>query len=507
MKTLGKALLLSIVGIAALIATGVLEIEFHTADNVAQALDLFGSSDDDEEAEAGNEVSSGPFWQEGSNRAPIVPQGVPGSFADLAELASPGVVNISTKKTVVGHSLDEFFPFPFGEPFGQRPQQERQRSVPSLGSGFVISTDGYIVTNNHVIEDVDSITVKFSDDRELPAKVIGRDPKTDIALIRVETDEAFYALPLGDSESVRPGEWVVAIGNPFGLEHTVTAGIVSAKHRDIDHGAYDDYIQTDAAINPGNSGGPLLNLKGEVIGINTAINPRANTIGFAVPIQMAKQILPQLQADGHVTRGWLGVVIQQITPEIAEEFDLEDEKGALVSKVVPGGPADDAGIRQRDVIREFAGKPIEDFGDLPRVVASTPIDEKVSVIVIRDGKRKTVYPKIGALEEPELTQLAKATPPSGAKAFGMSVQDLTPEIAEQIGVDTTDGVVVSSVDPSGPAREAGIRRGDVIVEVDQEEVTDSEQLQERLSSSDERALLLIRRGDSQLYVPLARNES
>jgi serine protease Do len=413
------------------------------------------------------------------------------------------VVNISTKKTVVGHSLEDFFPFPFGDPFGPEGPTPRERLVPSLGSGFVISKDGYIVTNNHVIEEVDSITVKFNDGTELPAEVIGRDPKTDIALIRVKPEGDLFALPLGDSERVRPGEWVVAIGNPFGLEHTVTAGIVSAKHRDIDHGAYDDYIQTDAAINPGNSGGPLLNLAGEVIGINTAINPRANTIGFAVPIEMAKQILPQLKAEGHVTRGWLGVVIQQITPEIAEELGIEGQKGALVSKVVPEGPADEAGIQQRDVIVEFDGKPIEDFDDLPRVVARTPIDKKVKVVVIRDGKRKTLNPAIGALEEPEETQLAAASP-SGAKAFGMTVQDLTPEIADQLGVEGTEGVVVSSVDPAGPAREAGIRRGDVIVEVDQREVKDSKSLHDQLSKADDRVLLLIRRGDSQLYVPLAR---
>jgi serine protease Do len=501
MRSLGRAFALALVGLAALVAGGIVDVEVRWVDNVARAIDLFGSDDEAPEAEAG--VAAAPFWEEGSGAAPIVPQGVPNSFADLAERSSPGVVNISTKKTVVGHSLEDFFPFPFGEQFGPEGPTPRERLVPSLGSGFVISKDGYIVTNNHVIEEVDSITVRFNDGAELPAEVIGRDPKTDIALIRVKPERDLFALPLGDSERVRPGEWVVAIGNPFGLEHTVTAGIVSAKHRDIDHGAYDDYIQTDAAINPGNSGGPLLNLSGEVIGINTAINPRANTIGFAVPIEMAKQILPQLKAEGHVTRGWLGVVIQQITPEIAEELGLKGQKGALVSKVVPEGPADEAGIQQRDVIVEFDGKPIEDFDDLPRVVASTPIDKKVKVVVIRDGERKTLNPAIAALEEPEDTQLAAASP-SGAKAFGMSVQDLTPEIAEQLGVEGSDGVVVSSVDPTGPAREAGIRRGDVIVEIDQKEVKDSKALHDRLSKADDRVLLLIRRGDSQLYVPLAR---
>jgi serine protease Do len=502
MRSIGRAVLLAALGCAALVLGGVLDVRLHWPENVAQAIDLFG----DEARETPPAVSAGPFWSEGSDEPAIVPKGVPGTFADLAERGSRGVVNISTKKTVVGHSIEDFFPFPFREPFGGGGGggMERRRMVPSLGSGFVISPDGYIVTNNHVVEEVDSITVKFDDGRELPAKIVGRDPKTDIALLSVESEQPLYALPLGDSEAVRTGEWVVAIGNPFGLEHTVTAGIVSAKHRDIDQGVYDDYIQTDAAINPGNSGGPLINLAGEVIGINTAINPRANTIGFAVPINMAKAILPQLQAKGHVTRGWLGVVIQQISPEIAEEFGLEDQKGALVSKVVPDGPAAEAGIEQRDVIREFDGKEIEDFDDLPRVVASTPVDKKVTIVVIRGGKRIKLRPVIAALEEPDLTQLASVKPSQGARAFGLAVQNLTPEIAQQLGLEEAEGVVVSGVDPGGPAQEAGIRRGDVIVEVDQQEVKDAESLHEQLAEADERALLLIRRGDNQLYVPIKR---
>ena len=256
------------------------------------------------------------------------PQGAPQSFADLAERVSRGVVNIQTSKTVTGQEFPRVFEeFFFGGPPEERFQQ-REHKVPSLGSGFVISSDGYIVTNNHVVEDVDSIKVAFSDGMpELEATIVGRDPKTDIALIRVKTDKELFALPLGDSEKVRPGDWVVAIGNPFGLEHTVTAGIVSAKHRVIGQGSYDDFIQTDAAINPGNSGGPLINLAGEVIGINTAINPRANTIGFAVPVNMAKEVLPQLEATGHVTRGWLGVVIQRITPELVEGVRARRRQG------------------------------------------------------------------------------------------------------------------------------------------------------------------------------------
>jgi len=405
----------------------------------------------------------------------------------------------------VGHPLEEFFGmpnFPFRVP--QEGFREHKRQIPSLGTGFVISSDGYIVTNNHVIEDVEKITVKFDDGKELPAEVVGRDPKTDIALIKVETEEPLFTLPLGSSEAVRPGEWVVAIGNPFGLEHTVTAGIVSAKHRDIDHGAYDDYIQTDAAINPGNSGGPLLNLAGEVIGINTAINPRANTIGFAVPIDMAKGILPQLRATGRVTRGWLGVVIQGVTPEIAEELELEEAKGALVSKVIEDGPAADAGVENMDVIREFDGHPVEDYDDLPRIVATTPVDKKVEIVVLRDGKRVTLRPRIAKLEDPEL-QMASVTPSHGsADDFGLRVQDLTKDLAEQLGLGESRGVVVSAVDPGGPAANAGIRRGDVIIEVDRQEVDDAAALEKVLADADDRALMLIRRGENQLYMTVKR---
>ncbi len=501
MKAFGKLVLIVAIVAAALVTSGVLDVRVDWNDNEAAALDLFGSDDPDVAAEPGV------FWKDGSDRAPIVPVGVPGNFADLAEEASHGVVNISAKKAVMGrHPLEEFFGmpnFPFQVP--QERPRERRRQIPSLGTGFVISPDGYIVTNNHVIEDAEEIMVKFDDERELPAKIVGRDPKTDIALLKVEAEKPLPALPLGSSKIVRPGEWVVAIGNPFGLEHTVTAGIVSAKHRDIDQGAYDDYIQTDAAINPGNSGGPLINLAGEVIGINTAINPRANTIGFAVPIDMAKGILPQLRATGRVTRGWLGVVIQGVTPELAEELELADAKGALVSRVIEDGPAAAAGIETMDVIREFDGQEVEDYDDLPRIVASTPVDKKVPIVVIRDGKKITLQPLIAKLEEPEL-QRASVTPPDrgSAQDFGLSVQDLDDDLAEQLGLPSKDGVVVSAVDPNGPAADAGIRSGDVIVEVDRQEVNDPKQLEAVLEDADERALMLIRRGENQLYMTVKR---
>jgi len=408
----------------------------------------------------------------------------------------------------VPRSLEEFF---FGMPFGGNPHgfegsphEGIPRKIPSLGSGFVISEDGYIVTNNHVIEDVDKITVIFEDETQLDATVVGRDPKTDIALIRVESDKKLFALPLGDSNAVRPGEWVVAIGNPFGLEHTVTAGIISAKHRVIGWGNYDDYIQTDAAINPGNSGGPLINLSGEVIGINTAINPQANTIGFAVPIDMAKAILPQLRTAGHVTRGWLGVMIQKITPELAEEFELNSESGALVSKVDPDGPADEAGIERYDVIVEFDGKPIADLSELPRVVAATPVDKTVDVVVVRDGKRKTLRTNVGELPQPEMNEIA-THPQKGPAPFGFAVQDLNPEIAQQLGPDTDEGVLITSIKPGSPADDAQLRRGDVILEVDRSAIGDVGDLRTQLDAADDGALLLVRRGDSTIFVPIKRS--
>ncbi|MBW2542476.1 MAG: DegQ family serine endoprotease [Deltaproteobacteria bacterium] len=490
--------------IAFLIASYVgLDIQLSWRSNDARAIDLFGK---DDEAKAAGE----PFWKENGGQEPIIPEGVPASFADLAERTSPGVVNIATSRTVIQNaprSLEEFF---FGLPFGGNPHQFPgspgegiARKIPNLGSGFVISEDGYIVTNNHVVEDVDEITVIFDDETELDATVVGRDPKTDIALIRVEADKKLFALPLGDSKAVRPGEWVVAIGNPYGLEHTVTAGIVSAKHRVISGGSYDDYIQTDAAINPGNSGGPLINLSGEVIGINTAINPQANTIGFAVPINMAKAILPQLRAEGHVTRGWLGVMIQKITPELAKEFELESESGALVSKVVPDGPADEAGVKRSDVIVEFDGKSIADLSELPRVVAETPVGKKVEVVVVRDGKRKTLRAKVGELPQPELAELASRSE-QGPAAFGFTVQDLNPELAQQLGLDTDKGVLITAVKPGSPADDAQLRRGDVILEVDRSEVEDVGDLRSQLEAADDGALLLIRRGDSTVFVPIKR---
>jgi len=479
---------------------------FHDA--TAQAADFFdwmGSDESESPAPPDAEVSeesADTLWTDrGANvRFP--------DFATLAEEVSPAVVNIRTSRAIqrsagrppMPREFEEFFGNPFG---GRRGGPQREFKVPSLGSGFVISPEGYIVTNNHVVEDVDEIVVVFSDGEELEATVVGRDPKTDIALIRVEPSKSLSSLSLGDSDAVRPGEWVVAIGNPFGLEHTVTAGIVSAKHRNIGQGSYDDFIQTDAAINPGNSGGPLLNLRGEVIGINTAINPQANTIGFTVPINMAKQILPQLRADGRVTRGWLGVVIQHVTPELAEAFDLSEDRGALVSRVMEGSPAERAKLQVGDVIVEFDGEPIEEWNELPRVVAGTSVDKSVELVVVRAGKRKTVSLSVGKMDEPGL---AGEAPEESPLEFGLRTQELTPELAEQLGVSEETGVLVAGVEPGSPAAEAGLRRGDVILEVDRKSVESVDQLTDRLARADERVLVLISRGESNLFVPLKRSD-
>jgi len=496
-RRLAVVLLLGALAMVALVASGALEVRWRG--NAAQAIDLFGSGD---KAKPADEATA-PFWKEKSEGTGPPPT-IPGSFADLAERASPAVVNIQTSKTVKG-GVPQGLPQPFEDFFGGQLDdlfKQHEFKVPSLGTGFVISPDGYIVTNNHVVEDVDSIKVAFLDGSEREASIVGRDPKTDIALIRVKADRELAALPLGDSDKIRPGDWVVAIGNPFGLGHTVTAGIVSAKARRIGQGPYDDFIQTDAAINPGNSGGPLINLNGEVIGINTAIRPQANTIGFSVAINVAKEILPQLKATGHVTRGWLGVVIQHITPELAESFHLKDRSGALVSKVDPKGPAADAGIQRGDVITTFDGKPVKEMEDLPRLVALTPVGREVKVTLLRDGKQKSVTVKIAELKEQEVAE-APAEEKS-AETGGLRGQNLTPDLAERLGIAEDHGVVVVAVESGSPADEAGLRRGDVIVEVDRAAVKDVTELKARLSKAEKGALLLIRRGDSTVFVALKK---
>jgi serine protease Do len=363
------------------------------------------------------------------------------------------------------------------------------------------------VTNNHVVEDVDEIEIVFFDGTRSEAEVVGTDPKTDVALIRAKEERDYVPLPLGDSDGLLPGDWVIAIGNPFGLDHTVTVGIVSATGRDIGQGPYDDFIQTDAAINPGNSGGPLLNLAGEVIGINSAINPRANTIGFAVPINMAKEILPQLEDHGRMVRGWLGVGVQPVTPELADALDLETQVGALVSQVTPGSPADDAGLERGDVIVRFGDRPVQRMRELPRAVAATPPGKKVELEVVRDGKHETKTVKIAELEE-ETARAAVSTQGDnrGSTAFGFDISEVPPERRQQLGLGPAEGALITRVYPSGPAEQSGLQAGDVISEVDRSPVAGGRDAEQKLRAAGDTTLLLLRRGKGSFFVAVKRRE-
>ncbi|MGE5303258.1 MAG: DegQ family serine endoprotease [Alphaproteobacteria bacterium] len=431
-------------------------------------------------------------------------------FVVLAKKLKPIVVNISSTQVSeaagpqeFGNPFGEDDPFNdfwrrfFGGPVPRGPQRQR-----SLGSGFIIDADGSILTNNHVVENAQKIVVKLADDQEYEAKVIGRDPKTDIAIIRINAKTSLPTAALGDSDRLEVGEWVVAIGNPFGLDSTVTSGIVSAKGRHIGQGPYDNFIQTDASINPGNSGGPLINLKGEVIGINTAIFSRSGTnigIGFAIPINLVKELLPQLRGKGRVTRGYLGVLIQKVTPDIAESLGMDKGYGALVANVSKDGPAERAGVKVGDVIVEFDGKEIKDSGDLPIIVARTPVDKKVRMKVLRDKKEVVLNVSVGELKEEEV---AAAVPEKGE--LGMTVQRLTPQIAESLGLEKADGVVVTAVEPASAADEAGIRRGDVILEVDRKPIRNLDEYRKSIAGirKGKGVLFLVRRGESTLFLAL-----
>ncbi len=414
--------------------------------------------------------------QNTSALSPSTPKMVPASFTDVALAVSPAVVNIRTEKVVKGGGpVFRHFQSPFGRDdpfrdfferfFGDVPRREfKQRS---LGSGFCIDKEGYIVTNNHVVENADEIKVKLKSGKEYDAEIVGRDAKTDIALIKVKSWRGFQTVELGDSDELKVGEWVVAIGSPFGLEHTVTAGIVSAKGRVIGSGPYDDFIQTDASINPGNSGGPLLNMKGEVVGINTAIFSRSGGnvgIGFAIPINLARGIIDQLKTSGTVTRGWLGVSIQDLSAELAEYYGVKDGKGALVGDVFQGDPADKAGIKPKDVIVEVDGDKIEDSRHLSQKIAGIPVGGKITLKVVRDGKERTFTVKIAKrTEDKEDLGLQR---PEEQTDLGMTVSTLTKELARQFDISEGEGVVVVSVEQGGPADKADVQEGDLIIEID-----------------------------------------
>jgi serine protease Do len=441
-----------------------------------------------------------------------VPSGAPASFADLAAKLSPSVVNIKVTKVEKaegpgfmgpeGFDPDSPFGDFFQQFFGRMPQGPREFRQQGAGSGFIISKEGLIVTNNHVVDGAKELTVTLADKTEYPAKIVGRDSKTDIAVIKIDPKGSLSAVPLGDSDRLRVGDWVMAVGNPFGLSNTVTAGIVSAKGRVIGAGPYDDFIQTDASINPGNSGGPLFNLQGEVIGVNTAIIPNGQGIGFAIPVDIVKSLLPQLEAKGQVTRGYLGVSVQAITPELAKSLHLKDTKGALVAGVTKGSPAEAAGVKPGDVIVSFDGKDVTEMHNLPTLVAVTPIDKEVPVAILRDGAQQTLKVKVGKMAGEPSEASGKAEPSQGK--WGLALRDLDARTAKRLGITSNEGVLVAGVQPGSPAEQAGVRSGDVILEVNHQKVTSVKEAQAlgQKASDSGSLLLLLRRGDASLFAAL-----
>jgi serine protease Do len=430
-------------------------------------------------------------------------------FTALVDQLKDAVVNIRTTKKVKGAGgRHRFYGSPFGkeDPFkdfferffgDQMPKEFEQKS---LGSGFIIDESGYILTNNHVVEDADEIIVKLSDKEEFDAKVIGLDKSTDIALIKIDTKSPLPVFSLGDSDRLKIGEWVLAIGNPFGLEHTVTAGIISAKGRWIGSGPYDNFLQTDASINPGNSGGPLFNLRGEVVGINTAIIARGSGIGFAIPINMAKELLPQLKEKGKVTRGWLGVSIQPWQPGMAGKFGLDTERGALIGDVMDGDPADKAGIRPGDVIVEVDGENIKESRDLLNVIARKRPGTRAEVKVMRAGEELTLLVTLG--ERPSELH-ARVFEQSIDEELGLTAQEITPELAERFGLSDTKGVIVSSVESGSQAEKAGLRQGDVIREVERKKIDNLKDYREAMKGfKKEGVLLWVQRGKRSFYMVL-----
>lgn len=449
------------------------------------------------------------FWTEPERPAPpqadVPAPGRPDSFAVLVKRLKDTVVNINTTKKVrlpKDHPDVENPSSEKGEPrdffdkfFGGRERDFNQRN---MGSGVIIHPDGYIVTNDHVVEGTEVIQVRLSTGKQYQAELVGTDSKTDLALIKIRAEAPLPVATIGDSAKLEVGDWVLAIGNPFGFDHSVTAGIVSGKGRVLGSGPYDDFIQTDAAINPGNSGGPLFNLRGEVIGINTAIIPRSR-FGFAIPSNMAKTVLLQLKARGKVTRGWLGVVIQQVTPPAADALGLRESQGALVSEVMADSPAEKVGIKRGDVILRFRGKPVTEVRDLPRLVAETPVGTEAEMEILRDGRRMTLRLRVGELREERLAQARPQDP-----GFGLTVQDLTPELAKGLGVPEGQGVAVTRVAPGSAADEAGVRKGDVILEVNRKPVKTRDAFEAAIRQRGEGSslLLLVRRRDTTRYIAM-----
>lgn len=456
---------------------------------------------------------------------------MPPSFANLVEHLSPAVVNISTTQKIKAagvpmmefHGLpegEEFEPFreffeQFGDQLGKQGGQPQEQDVTSLGSGFVIDPVGYIVTNNHVVADADQVTVTFQDDSKYEAKIVGRDAKTDLALLKIEVKKTLPYVRFGDSDTMRVGDWVIAIGNPFGLGGSVSAGIISARSRNINAGPFDDFIQTDAAINRGNSGGPLFNANGEVIGVNSAIfSPSGGNIGigFAIPSALAEPVLKQLKEFGRTHRGWLGVKIQHVTEEIADSLNLDVVHGALVLEVNTGSPAEKAGIEAGDVILSYNGQEVKEMRRLPRLVAETKVGATVDVVIWRKGKEKTAKVTLGEMDEnaSEVAEDAEDTQPSidkkAEKYLGLQLSPLSPAVRKQLGIEQENGVLVLAVEPGTVGDESGLRRYDVIVEANLQPVTSVKDLKLGVESARKQgkkhALLRISRGKNLMFVTI-----
>ncbi len=420
------------------------------------------------------------------------------AFTNVVKSVTPAVVNISTvsKKKLV-QPFFEFSPF-FGDFFGGRAQPQYRRET-SLGSGFIINKEGYILTNDHVVKEAETIQVKLSNEKVYNGKVVGEDAKTDLAVIKISSQESLPTAVLGDSDKLQVGQWAIAIGNPFGLDRTVTVGVVSATGRsNMGIETYEDFIQTDASINPGNSGGPLLNVYGEVIGINTAIVAAGQGIGFAIPINMAKQVVAQLIKKGNVTRGWLGVSIQPVTDEIAQSFGLQKARGALVSDVMAGSPAEKAGIKQGDVIARFAGKEIKDPRQLQLVVADVPAGQKVDVDLFRNGKPLTVSVTLSSTDSAAALKPKSTEPQAGW--FGLTVE----ELPKNLRIRGLAGVIVTEIEPDGIAAEAGIQKGDIIMSVNQKRVANLDQYGKAMKDAERKGsvALLVKRGENSIYFAL-----
>jgi serine protease Do len=438
-------------------------------------------------------------------QAPVLPVQMPlttGTFAKVADAIKPAVININTVGRSGGSGrtpLEEFFGDElFRRFFGDTPERIPQRS---LGSGVIVDPSGIALTNAHVVDSARDIEVVTLDGNKHKAKIVGLDKKTDLAVLKLDDGKgAFNHARLGDSDKMQVGDWVIAVGSPFGLQSTVTAGIISAKARQLGQGAFDDYIQTDAAINPGNSGGPLVNMQGEVIGINTAIVAGGTGIGFAIPSNLARKIYTEIHAKGKVTRGWLGVSIQPLTPELAKSFGTKDSKGVLISDVIPDSPAAKAGIQPGDILLEFEGKKMESPGDLQRAVGLTSPGTSAKMRVLREKGERTVEVKIA--EASDEREAAARLGSRGSSSLGMEIRPITPDIARQLGVRSTEGVVVARVDDESPAGAAGVQRGDVIREINRQKIKtvgDFEKATKDLKEGD-RLTVLLQRGTMSLYV-------